>query len=326
MSDSPERIFVALASYCEPELPLTVADCLAKAECPESLRFGICHQYDSSAETEIGPELVEPFENDPQFKVELREHGKSQGGPWARNIVQGLYEGEEYTLQVDAHTRFAPGWDRELKRMYRSFPSTKPLITGFPPLYDRENGVDILPGYPDSEPVQTTIVEYWSEDGWIHHVTRLLDAGSHPRRTRVLSGAFVFTTGAWTSEVRQDPQHIYTGEEFALTLRSFTSGYDLFNPDRVVVWHRYHPYQHRDYVLDRPNGLVEARHRIAMQRLEALLEGDPQGVLEPYSLGAERDLEAYRIFSGLDCRHRTLHPDAITGKAPDPVTIRPMSA
>jgi hypothetical protein len=324
MSDRAQTIFVALASYCEPELMLTVADCIAKADEPDLLRFGICHQYDPSGEADIGAEVVEPLLGDERFRVARYDHTESQGGPWARNLVQGFYEDEDFTLQVDAHSRFAPGWDLELKRMYASFPAPKPLITGFPPLYDREDGVDILPGYPDEEIVSTTLIEHWSEDGWIHHVTRPLpEYARHPRRTRVLSGAFVFTTGAWNREVRQDPQHIYTGEEFALTLRSFTNGYELFNPDRVVVWHRHHPYQHRDYVRDRPGGLVEARHAIAMRRLELLLAGDPDRVLEPYTLGSERDLEDYRIFSGLDCVNRTLHPDAVSGKPPEPVTVQP---
>ena len=45
-SRTERRIFVALAAYREPELKLTIQDCLAKADRPESLRFGICLQHD----------------------------------------------------------------------------------------------------------------------------------------------------------------------------------------------------------------------------------------------------------------------------------------
>ena len=52
--------------------------------------------------------------------------------------------------------------------------------------------------------------------------------------------AFVFTSGEWNKTIMQDPEHYYSGEEFALTLRSYTHGYDLFTPDEIVVWHRCH--------------------------------------------------------------------------------------
>ena len=40
------KIFVAIASYADPELPRTLEDCSAMARWPERLRFGICWQQD----------------------------------------------------------------------------------------------------------------------------------------------------------------------------------------------------------------------------------------------------------------------------------------
>ena len=160
-------------------------------------------------------------------------------------------------------------------------------------------------------------------EGWIDHPIALIDANrSIPRRTRVLWGAFVFTLGRWNVEVRQDPNHIYTGEEFALTLRSFTWGYDLFNPTSVVAWHRHHPEGLRRYISDSSEDVVNAHHDRACARLRTLLAGDPKRELEPFSLRASRTLEDYYLFSGLDCDSYTVHPDARDGIPPDPVTIR----
>ncbi len=58
------------------------------------------------------------------------------------------------------------------------------------------------------------------------------------------------------------------------------------------------------------------------KRLRVLLAGDPDHILEPYSLGRERTLDDYRIFSGIDGERFEIHPDATSGVAPDPVTIR----
>jgi len=136
-----------------------------------------------------------------------------------------------------------------------------------------------------------------------------------------LSGAFVFTRGDWNLEVMQDPEQYYTGEEFALTLRSYTWGYDLFDAEHVVVWHRSHPVPNRKHFKDNEDARVHRHNDLAYSRLRTLLAGDPRGELGRFTLGQLRDLESYRVFSGLDCKHRTIHPDARRGVPPDPVTI-----
>jgi hypothetical protein len=258
---------------------------------------------------------------DDRFRIVVRDHRESKGGCWARHWVQGLYEGEELTLQVDAHTRFADGWDARLVEMMEELPSERPLITGFPPPYFRADGVDLV-DRTAVERVPSVRVVHWSDEGWIHHPTEHIEhTRPAPRRTRVLSGAFVFAPGSWITDVRQDPSHIYTGEEFALTLRSFTHGYDLFEPTQVVVWHRTHPTTNRKWIGDAPSGVVAARQGRAYARLRLLLAGDPDRRLGSYSLGSARTLDDYHRFSGLDCRTRTIHPDAFAGIPPDSMTI-----
>jgi hypothetical protein len=318
---STARIFVALAAYREPELSDTIESCLANARHPERLSFGVCHQWDDTIPG-AGFGAVDHLAERTDLRLIRYPHTASRGGCWARHVVQGLYDGEDYTLQCDAHSRLAGDWDVDLIDAMASVPSAKPLFTGTPPLYIVEDGIDVVVE-PRDDPVPVTVVEYWSEEGWIHHPACPAPPGLEPgaRRTRILSGGFVFTFGRWNDEVRQDPEHLYHGEELALTLRSFTSGYDLWNPPTRVIWHRAHPVENPKYVTDDPDGRQEWRHLVAMRRLRALLAGDPDGVLGPYTLGTERTLEEYRIFSGLDCATRDIHPDAASGRSPDPGTL-----
>jgi hypothetical protein len=132
-----------------------------------------------------------------------------------------------------------------------------------------------------------------------------------------LSGAFVFTLGAWNTEVRQDPEHLYTGEEFALTLRSFTSGYDLWNPPERVVWHRTN-FAERPlrYFSDDPDGWSARRHERACRRLRVLVAGDPERILDPFSLGTERTLDDYWEFAGLRWPERWISAAAREGLPP----------
>ena len=104
-----QRIFVNIASYADPELPRTLKDCLENARRPENLRFGICWQGDPAR-----PVPLESFRSDDRFRFSDHPVEESGGGCWARNIAQGLWRGEQYTLQIDSHMKFEPDWDTRL--------------------------------------------------------------------------------------------------------------------------------------------------------------------------------------------------------------------
>ncbi len=319
-----KKIFVAIASYCEPELISTIENCMDKAFSPENLRFGICLQYDNEGSDETKVDCLDRYLSDNRFRFVKYDYRKSKGGCWARNICQDFYQGEAYTLQIDAHSQFIEGWDSILIQMLLDMPSEKPLITSFPPLYTRdENNHITLSHLHDLQHIHTTVAGTWKKAGWIVQSNKFIpENNTFPRRTRFLSGAFVFTLGQWNDEVRQDPEHFYTGEEFALTLRSFTHGYDLFDPSQIVVWHRLHPKSNRKYWHDNAESATHERHNKAIARLTKLQDGDPYQELGRYSLGKARTIEDFRIYSGLDCSSLSVHSDAVNGVPPDPVTIR----
>ena len=118
-------IFVAIAAYCDPTLPWTLDDCIAKARNPENLRFGICWQYDPARAIDLAR-----FRADARFRIREHHYCESGGGSWARAIAQELWDGETYALQVDSHTAFAHAWDATLIRMMRALPD---VFTGRSP-------------------------------------------------------------------------------------------------------------------------------------------------------------------------------------------------
>ena len=122
------KIFVQIAAYRDPELPYTVEDLLAKASHPKSIRIGICNQTTLAGWR--NESLRRP--NVAQITVPYRE---AKGTCWARSRVQTLYEGEEFTLQLDSHHRFEPNWDRALIEMLEKTGSAKPLLTAYVPGY-----------------------------------------------------------------------------------------------------------------------------------------------------------------------------------------------
>ncbi len=312
-------IFISIASYCDPLLSFTLDDCLSTAHYPENLRFGVCLQIDRNQPVDIGR-----FAADDRFSFAEFPYQESQGGSWARSIAQQFWDGETYTMQVDSHMVFATGWDTGLIGMMQKFPADKPLITMNSPLFR----IDELgrTRRQTEAGIRTTNVTDWSErGGWAPWFGWGVHNRHNPGRSRFLSGGFSFTLGDWTDEVRQDPEHYYWGEEFALTLRSYTHGYDLFLPDEIVAWHMDHganaPRRHWEHGED----VIRSRNKVALDRLRRLaFNGDNGGNedLGRYGLGTQRSLSDYEIFAGMDLKNKRAHPDVYTGRNPDPVTIK----
>jgi len=316
--EAAPEIFVSIASYCDADLPRTLDDCIANATHPDKLRFGICWQYDTDNPVDLtGPK------KDKRIQFAEYSYQDSQGGTWARSIAQRFWNGEPYTLQIDSHMKFEPAWDTRLVEMINRLPSEKPLITVNCPLFwfdDRGTlHREVEKGVP------TSSLGDWSEAwGWAPWIVWGVTNSQFPGRNRFISGAFVFTLGQWNTEVPQDPQHYYWGEEFNLTVRSFCHGYDLFLPEEIVVWHRSFeqaPRRHWEHGED----VIQEKNRIAFERLRMLIysdDKDEQRQLAPYVLGDVRSKHDYEVYAGFDFARKTAHPDVLTGRNPDPVTIK----
>ena len=318
MSSSP-TIFISIASYCDPELPRTLDDCIQNAKHPENLRFGICWQFDRRQ-----PMDIEKFKKDDRFQFVEYPIEESQGGTWARYKAQQFWNEEPFTLQIDSHMKFELHWDARLIQMMKKLPSDKPLITANSPLfwYDEQGTLhrETYRGVPTHK-----IVHWSAQLGWAVWTDFGRPNTQKPGRTRILSGGFVFTLGQWNQEVPQDPGHYYWGEEWSLTIRSFTHGYDLFLPDEIVVWHMLHrngpPRRHWEHGED----VVDRKNAIAFERLRWLIYSDDEHDhkrLGKYGLGTVRTKREYEIFAGMDLKNKKAHPDVFEGNNPNPVTIR----
>lgn len=319
MDRSQTTIFIAIAAYNDPVLPMTLDNCLAMARHPENLRFGICWQYDDNE-----PIDLYRFKSDNRFRFADHPVQESQGGSWARSLAQTFWNGETYSMQIDSHMVFAPGWDASLVHMMHTLPADRPLITMIAPLFEADRQKHIHK-WTDKGIRATRLDDWKSQQGWAPWFSWGLPIENQNSRNRFVSGQFVFTLGVWTEEVRQDPEHYYWGEEFALTLRSFTHGYDFFLPNEMVIWHMLHkngpPRRHWEHGRD----VIAAKNLVAFERLHKLAysdDPDDQIALGRYALGNRRTRGEYERFAGLDLRNKIAHPDVFTGRCPDPKTIR----
>jgi hypothetical protein len=313
--EKTNTIFIQIAAYRDPELLPTLKDCLAKAKYPENLRFGIAWQRSKDDDWDD----IEEFMNHPQFKILDIDYRESQGVCWARNLVQGLYNNEKYTLQLDSHHRFTQDWDAKLIRMLEGLQKEghpKPLITAYIPSYNPEND----PQDRVQEPWKMTFDRFIPE-GAIFFLPAPFDPSKDdldkPLLGRFYSAHFAFTLGEFAKEVKHDPHYYFHGEEISIAARAFTHGYDIFHPHKVIIWHEY-TRKGRTKQWDDDKGWGK-RNEICHKRNRKLfgMDGEIQDVdFGIYGFGDKRTLSDYEKFSGISFKQRAITQAVLDNKLP----------
>ena len=308
-------IFVQIAAYRDPELLPTIVDCIAKAKYPNDLRFGICWQR--------GPAdcSLTPLKTSSNFRIDEVPWDKSQGLCWARARIQALYEGEEYTLQLDSHHRFTDEWDDELIRASESTGSSKPILSSYAGSYTSSNN------RKETDEPYKIVAEHFTNDGTIACRPQVIEGWKDlatPIRSRFISGHFLFTIGKHCTEYRYDPYLYFDGDEISLSIRSFTLGYDLFHPHRSLIWHEYGRIgksKHWDDHNLANAGIVAQpwyeRDAISKRRLRKLLREEQNNEdISGYDLGEVRTHRDYEVYAGINFAERRLDPETILGYPP----------
>lgn len=301
-------ILITIASFLDYEIYYTILDCVQKAKYPKNLRVSVLLQYDENQGTDSAclDELAKQY----NITIEKHHYLQSEGGCWARQKCQQHYNGEDYVLQIDAHTRFIKNWDdivikniQDLKKY-----SDKPMLSYMPPSYLRNDklGIDYeFVNLNQLDRINIPTPKFISAEGWIDYVgyDNQINTNFQNIRVPLLYGCFVFAEGSWVVDVEQDPLHYYTGEELALAIRSFTKGYDIYLPTQIVAWHRAHPTTNKKHFNTFSSEIAAKKHSVAINRLQKLLLNEDLG---KYGLGKVRTLEEYENFSRIDFKNRTL--------------------
>lgn len=312
-----EKIFISIAAYRDPELLPTIKDCLENADNPNELIFCIAWQH--SAEDLW--DSLDQYKFDNRFKIIDIPYKEAKGVCWARAKIQEYYDGEKYYFQLDSHHRFIKGWDSELKDMLnylRCKGFYKPILSTYLPSY-----------FPEKDP------EGRLDEVWMLNIDRFLPEGpvfirpqgldgwknmKEPVFSRFLSAHFIFTLGDFVKEVPYDANFYFHGEETSLAARAYTSGWDLFNPHKIYVWHEYtregkkkHWDDHRFDELDR-NSYARFRKLFEMES-DTNYENNKKE-FGKYWFGNIRTLNQYERYCGLNFKNRQIHKETIYNKLP----------
>lgn len=301
-------ILVHLPAYRERELVPTIKDALAQAEYPERIHFGICRQYNP----DDGFDNLDEFRSDPRFKIHDMLYTEAKGLAYARSIInETLLTDEDFVLQLDAHHRFTKNWDSTLLGWYDDLKREgyNPLLCGYLPLYDPFT-------YPEGR-----VEEPWvsvAQCFYPHGTIFIRPSGipnwqslTKPFPARFISGHFCFGPNKWAKEIRHDTDIFFAGEELNLSVRSFTHGYDLFHPHRVVIWHATMRTE-RDGILvwddqsKRGDNTWWKQNDRGRAKIRQLLKTEDNGFdLTGYDLGTVRSLRDYEKYAGIHFKRRS---------------------
>jgi len=298
-----KSIFVQIASYRDPELVPTIKSLLENASKPKRIKICVAHQYAEEDEWD----RLDQFASDGRFTVIQIPYQESQGTCWARNQVQQHYNNEDYTLQLDSHHRFSPGWDEECISTIEKLQAQgfkKPLLTSYCPSYNPKENVNL------NSIAYGMKVDTWKDGVALFH-SFALPKTSEPIPSRFYSGHFAFTLGQFCKEVPHDPLMYFYGEEISISVRAYTHGYDLFAPNKPVVWHEYtrkgrskHWDDHKRW-FERDNA-SKARARQLLGVNGEVCSPCNENTFKQYGLGNERTLEQYEIYSGVKFKDQTI--------------------
>ena len=311
MTPSQERIFVQIPSYRDTECQWTVKDLFDKAMHPERIFVGICWQYVPEEDQDCF--LIETRPE--QVRIAKYHIRDSNGVCWARHHVQKLWDGEEYTLQIDSHMRFVENWDTKMIGMLNHCESPSPILSTYPPRYTPPN--DLEEGFISRLVSKEFIVE------GIHMMRgvaiRLQNAPEKPIPGAFCSAGFIFSSSKTIEDVPYDPHLYFRGEEITLAVRLWTHGWDFFAPNKVLIYHYYghrdegkkHWVDNKDWVPLREKSFQRVRHLLGTET-----SNDPEvtAELDKYGFGTKRSLSDYEEFSGVNFKEKIISKKAKEGR------------
>ena len=287
-------IFVSVASYRDKECPNTIRELFSKASNPSRVYIGICQQN-----KDVDIDCVLSEYND-RIKIIRLKDTEAKGPTYARYMCSTLYDGEDYFMQIDSHSKMTKDWDKNLIEMC---PVKKAVLTCYPNDWDNIE--------KDKE-VSIVCKAKINNDNMIVGESYLQDPCKDLVPVPFVSAGFFFTYGVVLTSVPYDENlpYLFEGEEALYTVRLWTSGWDFFAPNKIILYHYYYrngepKYWDRDE--EYTKNQIKTKNKV--RYLLGLSTEMPEGVSKNKGLGTERSLEDYYNYVGINLENKKTYRD-----------------
>ena len=281
-------VFVAIAALSDPDVVETIES--IRHAPGRSIRVAVFLQ-DDDAKTIRALREIDDID---LVHVPTRT---ARGVGFARAIAASMYENEPWYYQCDSHACFHDNWAEDLIAMA-----------------DRLDEKAIISTYPRSrecyKPTEITLIEPFliGDAGLMgrcqDYPASMFDGTC--QKARLVGGGHFFAPGDFVADIPYDPHMLFAGEEFSVTIRAWTNGYNLYHPNSTVTYHLYDLEGRRKFIWDYYKQFGE-RDVFTKRRVATLLGKDSidMGV---YGLGTARTYASYEEYAGCDMLAETFEP------------------
>lgn len=234
-----ETIFVSVASYRDASCGATIRSLYEMAEAPDRVFVGTCEQNDlmglprEECVNWDDPMMRKFYKNVRRIQLSSSD---AEGPCYARFLCSLLYKGEDYFMQIDSHSMLVRNWDTKCIQILKMLPE-KSLLSYYPIPADRFQ--------PEpSEATQIPVIKsaFINQNGLLQwHPGIYTSMGDKPVPVPFIAAGFIFAPGSFVRDVPFDPSlpYLFMGEESLLSMRAFTSGYNIYTPHKSIIYHRY---------------------------------------------------------------------------------------
>ena len=298
-------IFVQIASYHDFELGKTILHAIKQSSKKHEIHFGVFNCYYENNDIYI-PKVD-------NLKIIEKKAPDGIGVGRSRNIANSLYDGQDYYLQCDSHTRFKENWDdffiSEIKR-YQEAGIKKPLLTTYPGTYRYDDNLEEVIDWGNNVNATNLSDNIEQFKNTLIPNQRAIDPEGTVFNKSVSAGS-IFTVGEFANTDFND-KIAFWGEEIFIAAKSWTNGFDLMIPSIQQLFHLYYDHNQplqrngrrhawKDFVDIFNNMVVESNAEI-----KRIFE---QEIIGKNALGTERTLEEFGIYSGLNFKTGEITPN-----------------
>jgi len=307
--NNEKTIFINIPCYHDPEIWETISNFYTNAKHPERIFFGVTNQTDAK---ELHEEVLKKFN---QVQMDIIEPGSIVGCQPARINSHKFYNGQDYYLNMDSHMRSIMHWDDEIISDFENLEKKEgpSVITSYAAPYDKDkNGKDIVENvsYSTSFYMQDHNVVYFKKHGIPQFCAYNQEYGVETPSPYV-SGHFFFTSRQAILDAPFVKEVMFTEEEVFMAVRFYTAGYNLYNPKKTYVYHRYGRAGRKLFWEDFPE-LWYKKDEESRNFVNNILANNI--VSKENGLLSKRTLLDFEAYSGINFKDRSFNKDIIEQK------------
>jgi len=232
-----KTIFVSIPSIDDEELKYTVDYIFDNAKHPERVYVGISL---IAKKRKTFKELKGILKKHPNVKAVTHKQKYNDlstlGVGFNRKRAENLYDGQDYFLQVDAHSFFETAWDSRLIELFeeatKEVGDNKLVLTCIPPIYGYSHEGDVVAVGP-----RTRYPQYVRNDLFVGAVPKWadVDATEVSRKKFIPSpkanSAMIFGNYKFSEDTGTKVDSIFYDEEFIYSVELFGRGFALVFPN-----------------------------------------------------------------------------------------------